>query len=201
MNTKTAIMKIFNQIEVNDLIISSLGRTAEEVFVQAKNHDRILFLDCLGSVSGISVGVSLGCENSTVYAFDTDGSFIYNASILNTMSKEKENLKNLRFFILDNELLESAGAVPSYSKELDWHSYINSWGIRCEVVNSEIELDLVLNKCSGRYEFSIIVIKVDNSLLENMCTKDIDGIESRYRFKRFINENINRGIIRPCLKN
>jgi len=201
MNTHTAIMKIFNYIRSKDLLISSLGRTAEEVFIQANNHDQVLFVDCLGAVSGLGVGVALACKDTNVFAFDTDGSFIYNASILNTISKEKTNLGNLKLFIFDNEILESAGRLPSYSQNLDWLCFIKSWDVDCEVIKDETELDTVLNHIAGGCGLLITVVKVDNSNFENTCTKDIDGIESRYRFKRFINDNINGGIIRPCLKN
>jgi thiamine pyrophosphate-dependent acetolactate synthase large subunit-like protein len=80
MTTRDVISEFIPHISQTDLIISSLGRTAEETFKLIDNYDRVLFLDCMGSVTGVGIGVAMSCPNVKVFAFETDGSFMYNSS-------------------------------------------------------------------------------------------------------------------------
>ena len=45
MTTHEAIAILKKKISLDDLVVSSLGRTAEETFLQISNRERILFLD------------------------------------------------------------------------------------------------------------------------------------------------------------
>ena len=53
MTTHDTISVLRKLIMPSDLLVSSLGRTAEEVFSQIENPDRVLFLDCLGATIGV----------------------------------------------------------------------------------------------------------------------------------------------------
>lgn len=200
MTTQESICILKKHISSSDLLISSLGRTAEEVFQQIENVDRVLFLDCLGAVTGVAVGISLGCPHNRVFALDTDGSFMYDMTIFHTVAALSDKLKSLVIIIFDNGILESGGGLKSRMIPFCWEKYAESWGLSLEVVNDLARLNDILNRTHSDYPL-IIVLKVDNTGIEQTCRKDLDGIESKYRFKRFIHNNINGNIIRPCLKN
>lgn len=199
MNTREAIKYIMKYVGEKDLVICSLGRTAEETFSLA-NKEQVLFLDCMGSVTGVAIGVSLGCPKSTVFAFDTDGSFMYNSSIFHSISTEKNQLTNFVLVIFDNNLLESGGNLPSRCSSLDWSTLAKAWGLSLSVVYTVEELDKISFSVT-RSSPLIIIVKINNVNTSNTCNKNIDGIESKYRFKRFICNNIRKGIIKPCVKN
>ena len=183
------------------MFISSLGRTAELTFRFIDNPDRVLFLDCLGATIGVGIGVALANNSTSVYAFETDGSFYYNMTVINSIKKCCNQLTHFFPIIFDNEILESAGGLPSASVGFNWESMARAWGVNLFVSSDEKSLDQYLDNRSGFTSTTLLVIKVNNCDVPDLCTKDIDGIESRYRFKRYINTHIRNGIIRPCLKN
>ncbi len=201
MTTTDVITTLNRYVNNDDLIVCSLGRTAEETFLSIENHDRVLFLDCMGSITGVAVGVSLGCPNNMTYAFETDGSLMYNLTIFHTLAYKKSELKNLKIIIFDNELLESGGGAASRHVEFNWIQHANSWGVDIVVVDNIDNLDLYLDSDCRLNKLSLLVVKIENKDRPQTCFKDIDGIESRYRFKRFINKRINGNIIRPAIKN
>lgn len=200
MRTQEAISIINKYFDSNHLGICSLGRTAEEAFLNM-NNNQILFLDCLGSVTGMAIGVALGCKESWVDALDTDGSFMYNFSILHTVSVKKSELKKLTIYIFDNEILESGGGLASRYVSLDWELLFKSWNVSSVICKNTNDLEKFLAKRKELKEPQVVVVKVNNKSMTNVCKKDIDGHESKYMFKRYINTNIRKGIIRPCLKN
>lgn len=201
MTTRDIIMTLTEYINPNDLIVCSLGRTAEESFLNIDNIDRVLFLDCMGAVTGTAIGVSLGCPENNVFAFETDGSLMYNLSIFHTLAYKQHEIKNLNIIIFDNELLESGGGEVSRLVNFNWIEYANSWGIDLSVVYEIEDLKKRLNDETQHKSLCVIVVKINNQNLPQTCFKDIDGIESKYRFKRFINKNINKNILRPAIKN
>lgn len=201
MTSENAIKTLVGHTQMSDLFVCSLGRTAELTYRYVENIDRVLFLDCLGAPIGVGTGVALANDNTSVYAFDTDGSFFYNMTIFNTLRRCRKQLSNFYPVIFDNELLESAGSMPSASVGFNWIEMAKSWGIDLCVVADEQSLYEYISNRKKNGIFNMLVVKVDNQDIPDLCTKDIDGIESRYRFKRYINNNIRKGIIKPCLKN
>jgi len=201
MKTCDVLKELIKVAHPNDLFISSLGRTAEEIFKNVPNRDRVLFLDCMGAVTGVAVGVALACSSVQVYALETDGSVMYDLSILHTISAEKLNLGNFTLFVFDNGILESGGGVKSRLVPLEWTKLAAAWGLELTTIKTVCELNNFFSEQLSRRESQIVVLIIDNSNEANTCTKDLDGIESKYRFKRFINDNIKNGIIRPCVKN
>ena len=200
MTTHDSISVLRKHIMPSDLLVSSLGRTAEEVFNQIENPDRVLFLDCLGATIGVAVGVSLGSPNNRVFALETDGSFMYDMTIFHSVANLSHRLKELVIMVFDNECLESGGGLKSRAVPFNWEKYAASWGLHLLVINDVCQLDALLSD-PNIVKPLILVLKIDNTGIDQTCHKNVDGIESKYRFKRFINDNINSNIIQPCVKN
>lgn len=200
MKTQEAVLTINKYFNDKHLGVCSVGRTAEEAFRNIKNN-QLLFLDCMGSVTGTAIGISLGCQEIWVDALDTDGSFMYSLSILHTISAMKEKLRRLTIYIFDNEILESGGGLVSRYINFDWRGFCKSWEIDSLIIEDIIELEKFLNQRMNMKEPQVVILKVENKGVANLCKKNIDGHESKYMFKRYINDNIRRGIIKPCLKN
>lgn len=200
MNTKSVFKVVSQYFNEHHLAVCSLGRTSEECFLELP-HSQVLFLDCLGSVAETAIGIAIGCPDSWVYAFDTDGSFMSNISSIHSLSLLKDDLKRYTLFLFDNQILESSGGQKSRLVDLDWVSLFLSWDLNIQRISTIEEL---VSFMDSRYDMSMLqvaVLDIDNHELDNTCYKDIDGIESRYLFKRYINDRIKRGVINPCLKN
>ena len=155
----------------------------------------------MGAVTGVAIGIGLGCPQRHVFAFDTDGSIMYDLTIFHTLASLGNKITNLTVIIFDNELLESGGNVNSRSVYFDWSKYAESWGLKLSVLYEIEEIESLFAKRTNLSQATLIVLKVNNESSPITCQKDIDGIESKYGFKRFINTHINKGIIKPAVKN
>lgn len=200
MNTQEAVLIIKKFFDSSHLGICSMGRTAEEVYLNI-NNSQVLFLDCMGSVTGTAIGVALGCQEIWVDALDTDGSFMYSISVLHIIAVKKEELKKFTLFIFDNKILESGGGWPSRHTDLNWVNLCNAWGVSCIMIEDVSELENFMVKRKYLDEPQVVVLKIRNKNIVNTCNKNIDGRESKYMFKRYINDNIRGGVVKPCMKN
>ena len=192
----TIIQKYFND---EYLGICSLGRTAE-ICYEKLPHSQVLFIDCMGCITDVSVGVALGCPHNKVLSFDTDGSFLFNTATIHTLAEMKSLLGNLKVLIFDNQILESGGGGKSRCVPLDWAALFAAWGLSVSKIAAAEGVEQVLKKAIAENELSIIILSIDNTSQINDCAKDIDGIESRYMFRRTIS-NQKGGTIHPCIKN
>ncbi|MFR0985448.1 MAG: hypothetical protein ACLSFZ_01690 [Frisingicoccus sp.] len=75
-----------------------------------------------------------------------------------------------------------------------------AWGLRVSKIDAAESFDQIFAAAIAENELSIIILSIDNTLQANDCAKDIDGIESRYMFRRTIS-NQKGGTIHPCVKN
>lgn len=200
MRTQEAILTIKKYFGADHLGVCSMGRTAEEVFLNISNS-QVLFLDCMGSVTGTAIGVALGCQETWIDALDTDGSFMYSLSILHSISALKNKLKKLTVYIFDNEVLESGGGLNSRCVNLSWEKMCESWGVSFVIIENTDDLEHFLEQREQVSLPQVVILKIDNNGIANTCMKNIDGHESKYMFKRYINDNIRKGIIKPCVKN
>lgn len=200
MTTKDVFHLVCKHFDKQHLAVCSLGRTAEECFHQLP-HEQVLFLDCLGSITDTAIGVSLGCPDTWVDAFDTDGSFLANLATIYTLASLQESLSRFTLFIFDNRILESGGGKKSRAIDLDWYHMFAAWGIPVQIISNCHQLNQHLTVRPTVATLQVIILNIDNKNIPNSCQKDIDGKESKYMFKRYIHENLKEGIIRPCLKN
>ena len=200
METREIVKAIKEYNDENHLYVCSLGRTAEEVFNLLPNN-QTLFLDCLGSTAGVGIGVAKGCPSAKVFSLETDGSFMYSLSVLHSIKSLANSLQNYVLFILNNDVLESAGGVPSRQVPLDWSLLGKAWGVQISIINTLEELADYLKSVHSDFSGPYISVLNIHNAAPSSCEKNIDGIESRYLFKRYINNHINKGIIKPCVKN
>jgi len=200
VKTKDVFEEINKHFDACHLAVCSLGRTSEECF----NHlpkSQVLFLDCLSSVTETAIGIALGAQSTWVYAFDTDGSFLSNTSSIFTISELENVLHKFTLFIFDNKLLESSGNQKSGSEYVNWKSLFMAWNLQVKMIYTKEELNSFLDKRYSNPKLQIVIININNDDSANTCFKSIDGIESKYLFKRYIDNHINKGIIKPCVKN
>lgn len=200
MNTKEVFQRVSEYFNKRHLGICSLGRTAEECFIHLPS-DQILYLDCLGSVTDTAIGVAIGCPDIWIDAFETDGSFLSNMAAIHTLASLCKELSYLTLFIFDNRMLESGGGKNSRAKELNWTSLFAAWNLSIAMIHTYEELDAFLIMRTNLSTPQVAVLDIDNTYASNSCTKNIDGKESKYMFKRYVHDGIKKGIVRPCVKN
>ncbi len=199
MTTKEVLEVIFQNSDSDLSIVSSLGRTAGDVFNYYPKQT--LFLDSMGDVCSTSIGVALGIgKKHPILAIDTDGSHLMGVTILSTIASLKVKLPNLCIIVLDNHIYESGGGLQTTDVIPDWEKIGSGWGIEIKVIDNIEELKIV--KKSFFKGFQYIILKVLNPKTDSeQSKKTIDGIESKYLFVRHLEKILNAKILAPCTKN
>ncbi|MBB6372629.1 thiamine pyrophosphate-dependent enzyme [Chryseobacterium shigense] len=199
MTSREVISYLSSKIDKDTSIVSSLGRTSQEVYNVLPNQT--LFLDSMGDIVSISCGIALGLENKPVIAIDTDGSNLMGISILSLISSIKERIHNLSIIVINNKILESGGGIETTVNDLKWEYLGKAWDINIVEVNTLDDLKKNFEAFAFK-ELTYFVVNVDNtSLLQSDSTKSIDGIESKYIFSRHLEKVRKEKFIKPCLKN
>jgi hypothetical protein len=170
MTTAEALDVLAEHTSPATSIISSLGRTSEEAF--RRFPGQTLFLDSMGDVAPIAVGVALGLGPShSVVALDTDGSQLF---------------------------YESGGALPSGSASVHWSTLGRAFGLPIRQVSTARQFSTAM--AHAFQGFSYLVLSVTNLSPSPPASKPLDGIESKYRFIRHLEEVTRTTILRPATK-
>lgn len=197
MNTAEVLDVIRTRVPPATTFVASLGRTSEETFRRWPTST--LFIDSLGDVTTLAVGVALGLGHAhPVVALDTDGSHLFGLPALPTLSQLAAGLPNLMVVVLDNGIYESGGGLPSRDCSLDWELLGRAFGLPLRRVTSTPGLVDALRHAFKTFIY--LVAEVNNSDALVPVEKTLDGIESKYQFVRHLESISGRQILRPALK-
>jgi phosphonopyruvate decarboxylase len=178
-------------------IVSALGRTSEVAFRFFPNQT--LFLDGMTEVAPLAFGVAMSLPGrSRVLALDTDGGQLMGLYFLPTLAAYKAYVPNLTIIVLDNGIYESAGSLPTRYCHLDWRQLGRAMGVDIELVDSKSDLDSALSDTRGGLAY--IVASIKNSKVGDKVQKTLDGVESKYRFVRHLEQVGGQAILLPAVK-
>ena len=106
MERLEVVKQIFEDVEENDIVITSAGYISREVYHYKDRPLNFYVMGSMGSALGIGIGVALK-KDTNVYVIQGDGAFIMS---LNTVVTEKQlELPNLFNCVLINGVHESTG--------------------------------------------------------------------------------------------
>ncbi|GLF92913.1 thiamine pyrophosphate-dependent enzyme [Streptomyces yaizuensis] len=193
MRTDEFLAAFLGRLPADCVLVSSLGRTSEELFRLAPR--RTLFTDTMGDVSAISTGMAVAMKPLPVAAVDTDGSFLMNLSVLPTLGSRLPALDNHTLVIVDNGIYESAGGMPSRTGPLDWRLLFAAVGLTAVIVRTPADLPGALPRPGV-----VLVAEVVNDGPAPDAAKSCDGVESSYAVERLIATLRGRAPRRPALK-
>jgi len=196
MTTRDAVNILASTLPEGVSLVSSPGRTADEVANKFPNQT--LFIDSMGDVVPIAMGLALGLSPLPVVALDTDGSHLFGLSVLATLGAHWKKLSNLTVIVFDDHLYEGAGALPSRLCSIDWSMLGRAFELPISAIGNPDQFQSVLAKhnMSGTY----CIVGVNNPTPVGSCSRTIDGIESRYNFVRHIERITGHTILQPCIK-
>lgn len=177
MNSREALQAVVDTMGRDAIFACSLGRTSEEM--HALRPDATLFMDSMGDVTAVSLGIALNGPDFPVVAVDTDGSFLMNLSVLTALGALVPTLPHYGLVILDNGIYESGGGSSSRSCELDWGSLFRGVGLDVVIAEEPGELN-------DWWKSRIVVCRVDNHEPVDTVAKTVDGVESSYLIERAI---------------
>jgi phosphonopyruvate decarboxylase len=161
INREIAIKCIVNSIDVDDLIVSTTGKTSRELYEVSANHSRghnnnFYNVGSMGHASSIGLEIALQRGDRKVYILDGDGALIMHMGSLSTIGYYQP--KNLTHIIFDNESHESTGGQPTTSKTTNFLEVLQGCNYKnVNAIQSEAELSSIL--LEQHQELQGIVIK------------------------------------------
>jgi phosphonopyruvate decarboxylase len=161
---ETAIEIIVNSISVDDIIVSTTGKTSRELYEvcsqNGRGHSNNFYnVGSMGHVSAIGLEIALQ-NNNNVYILDGDGAMIMHMGSLATIGHYHP--KNLTHIIFDNNSHESTGGQPTVSETIDIPSVLKA----CNYQNvSYIKLESELSE----------ILKLNNDNLKGLVIQTKKG--------------------------
>ena len=183
----------------DDLVVVSLGGVVDE-WHEVRPSGGNLFLEILGSITPVALGLAIALPHRRVFSLDTDGSFFMNTGVLCTLGNRQP--ENLTVIILDNECYECIGGPPTPSSGVvDIAKMAVGAGITsAQTVRTAEELEQALTVASKRKGLSYIVSKLEPGTVHFPLEKRkiSDGFEDKYNFLRHVERLENMVIKPPC---
>lgn len=160
MTRESALEVIIDNIQKDDFIVSTTGKTSREVFEirQRRNEEHsndFLTVGSMGHTASIALGMSIGSDKN-VYCIDGDGSFIMhmgNFGVIPSVAKE-----NFKYILINNGAHESVGGQPTVGFDIDIKNVLLSLGFNdVYVATNEEEIKNNLEKMNNKNLQALII--------------------------------------------
>jgi thiamine pyrophosphate-dependent acetolactate synthase large subunit-like protein len=126
MERQRALAVIFEQIQPDDIVLTTTGLISRESFVLDDRPGTFYMIGSMGLLSSIGLGLALLKPDRRVYLLEGDGSTLMGLGTLPMIGFEMPG--NLLHFVLDNEAYDSTGGQPSITTEVDLTSIAGAAG-------------------------------------------------------------------------
>ena len=122
LSREEAIKIIVNNLDENDIIVSTTGMTSRELFEyreeMKQDHDSdFLTVGSMGHASQIALGIAMSKPERQIFCLDGDGSVIMHMGSLGIIGSK--STKNFKHIVLNNSAHGSVGGQPTVGDEID----------------------------------------------------------------------------------
>lgn len=132
MQRINAIENIMKTVDENVVVFSSCGKISREVYY-IKDRPRNFYVQgSMGSTLSIAIGFALSKPLIKVVVIAGDGESLMGLDSLILLNKiQKEGLKNLKLFILDNNKFNSTGNQKTISNAVEFRLLCDCMVVFC----------------------------------------------------------------------
>lgn len=186
-------LKVLAPLIKDDLVIVSLGRTADE-WNAVCPRDGNLFAVGMGHHIPLGLGLATALPHRRVVVLDTDGSVLMLLSALTALGIRPA--KNLKIFVFDNEAYEGTGGQPSATAAVaDIAAVAQVCGVQGAKTVQDLEsFQVVAREALTTEGLTFIVAKVE--LAKGKGPQRRTGYkESLIRFVRYVETTENISIL------
>jgi len=192
LSREEALKTVMNNLEGDEIIVSTTGKTSRELFEKRNNKD-----DCshdfyniggMGCVQSIAFGIALNKKNKKVFVFDGDGSVLMQMGALATIGHYSP--ENLYHIIFDNQAHDSTGGQPTCSDTVCFDKVALACNYRSvQVVDDKKSLEQAVKKMTESEGPSMLIVKVKKGTRENLGRPVLTPKEYKEKFMRYLKEN------------
>lgn len=166
LSREEALEIIINDLDNNDFIVSTTGKTSREIFeIREKNktdHSKdFLTVGSMGHTSSLALGISLNTDKN-IYCIDGDGAFIMHmGGLAIAIQNAKDNFK---YILINNGCHESVGGQPTIAYNIDIEKILLGFGFKkVFIVDNKEDIVLSLKEQKENNKIAIIINTNDKS--------------------------------------
>lgn len=192
MKREEAIIEIVKNLDKDDIIISTTGKTSRELFEcrehNKQNHSNDFYtVGSMGCSSGIAFSVALQKKNK-VFVFDGDGAALMQMGSFATIGYYKP--KNLYHILFDNSSYESTGGQPTVSDTVDFEKIAKACGYNyTATVKTKEELNNQIKKIKNMEGPLLIVVKIKCGSRKDLGRPTIGPIANKKSFMEKLDQH------------
>ena len=160
---------IIKNIDDNEYIVSTTGKTSREIFEIREKYNQIhsndfLTVGSMGHTSSLALGISLFTEKN-IYCIDGDGAFIMHMGGLAIAIQNARS--NFKYILINNGCHESVGRQPTIANYLNFEKILEGFGFeKVIIVNNLEELNKSIKILKKNGKIALIINTNDKSRKE-----------------------------------
>jgi phosphonopyruvate decarboxylase len=139
-----AIEAVLEEMQPDDLLVSTTGMTSREVFAYRERHQMdhgrdFLTVGSMGHASQIALGIALARPDRSIICLDGDGAVLMHMGSLAVVGARQP--QNFVHVVIDNEAHDSVGGQPTSARTADLGSVAAACGYpRVEAARTRTEI-------------------------------------------------------------
>ncbi len=189
--TREGAIKIFvDNIGLEDIVVSTTGKTSRELFEYRERlkqgHGKdFLTVGSMGHSSSIALGIALSKPDRQVYCLDGDGSLMMHMGVLSVIASQ--NPKNFKHIILNNGCHDSVGGQPTTGFNIDIPAIAKASGykvcLKAETKEEFLDKFKLLKTSEGP---SLLEVRLKRGSRENLGRPTKSPLDNKKDFMKFL---------------
>lgn len=192
LSREDAIKIILENLNEEDVIISTTGKTSREVFeyrekkIEGHQND-LLTVGSMGHCSQTALGIALKNKGKKVYVLDGDGAVIMQmGSLAITGTHAPENFKHI---IINNGAHDSVGGQPTVGFQIDFSLIANACGYKLTLkAETEAQVKEELSKLKQSKGPSLLEIRVNKGARKDLGRPTLSPVENKKSLMEFLSK-------------
>ena len=190
MKREDVLNIILKNVNEDDIIISTTGKTSREIFEIRKHNNQthekdFLTVGSMGHCSSIALGIALKKPNRKVICIDGDGSMLMHLGSLTSITDLKPT--NFYHILLNNEAHESVGGQSTAAKNLNIADIANTLGYNKSLnIDKKEELSSSLSNFLSETGPVFLEIKITVGSRDNLGRPDIAPEKNKIDFMEYL---------------
>jgi len=181
MKREDAIKVIVDNLDGNEAIVSTTGKTSRELFeyrtARNEKHFDFYTVGSMGCAASIANGIALQKSNKQIFVFDGDGAVLMQMGALATIGHYKQ--RNLYHVVFDNASHDSTGGQPTVSPTVEFDKVALACGYKAaKTIERKADLTDALKEMKASEGPQMLIVKVNKGARKDLgrpTTKPIDN--------------------------
>lgn len=190
MSREDAVKVLVNNLNENDVVVSTTGVTSRELFeyreeLNQSHKQDFLTVGGMGHANQIALGIAVQKPNKTIYCFDGDGAMLMHMGSL--AINGNIGCKNFKHILLNNGVHDSVGGQQTAAFNIDTIVMMKSLGYKwAKSVETETELETKMKEMQTIEGPSFLEIKVNPGFRKDLGRPTTTPLENKLSLMKHI---------------